>query len=192
MHRGRRLSEAVHACPRVRVHGVWYRSVDGAVFLGFYDKKNPKRPLWGLGAPRGGARFTPKNGPPSLYVAEDVDTANREGLQVTLGTPLRPSAGVTRATYTVEVEISDVIDLRERSVRDHLGTNLAELCAPWRYRKDRSKPPTQRLRESSGARRLLGIALQVDQGSGSLPRRLHRQPEAVRLVAGGARRESHP
>jgi hypothetical protein len=62
MHRGRRLSEAVHACPRVRVHGVWYRSVDGAVFLGFYDKKNPKRPLSGLGAPRGGARFTPKNG----------------------------------------------------------------------------------------------------------------------------------
>lgn len=87
MKRGRSLSEAVKDCPRVKQRGVWYRSVDGAVFRGFYDAKHPMRPLWGLGAPRGGARFTPTNGPASLYVAEDLDTANREGLQVKLGRP---------------------------------------------------------------------------------------------------------
>jgi RES domain-containing protein len=73
MHGGSRLSKAVDGCPRVSVRGVWYRSVDGAVFRGFYDARNPIRPLWGLGAPRSGARFTPRNGPPSLYVAQDVD-----------------------------------------------------------------------------------------------------------------------
>src|ERR1019366_4037874 len=80
MNEGRRLSEAVSRSPLGRVHGVWYRSVDGEVFRGFYDAKNPMRPLWGLGAPRGGARFTPRNGPSSLYLAEDVETAQREGL----------------------------------------------------------------------------------------------------------------
>src|SRR5580693_5090710 len=87
MKEGRRLSEALEKCPRVAVRGVWYRSVDGEVFRGFYTATNPMRPLWGLGAPRSGALFTPKNGPSSLYVAEDIETANREGLQVTLGTP---------------------------------------------------------------------------------------------------------
>jgi RES domain len=86
---------------------------------------------------------------------------------VTLGTPLRPSAGVTRATYTVEVEISDVIDLRERSVRDHLGTNLAELCAPWRYRKDRSKPPTQRLGKAVAQGGFSGLLYRSTKGAGA-------------------------
>jgi RES domain-containing protein len=129
----------------VQVGGVWYRSVDGAVFRGFYGSKRPMRPLWGLGAPRGGGRFTPKNGPSSLYVAEDVDTANREGWQVTSGAPVKPAAGVTRAIYTVEVEINDVINLRDRWVRTLLGTSVAELRGPWRYRRDRKTPPTQRL-----------------------------------------------
>ena len=78
MHQGRRLIKAVRACARLVVNGVWYRSVDTEVFRHFYDATKPMRPLWGLGAPTGGARFTPKDGPSSLYLAEDLETANRE------------------------------------------------------------------------------------------------------------------
>src|SRR5438105_14584535 len=99
MFQGSRLRKAVRECPRLQVRGLWYRSVDGEVFLHFYDLSMPMRPLWGLGAPARGARFTPKGGPSSLYVAEDLETATREGLQVTLGTPVKPAAGVTRALY---------------------------------------------------------------------------------------------
>jgi hypothetical protein len=71
MHSAVRLSKALGACPRIEAEGVWYRSVDGDVFLHFFDKAKPTRPLWALGAPRSGARFTPKSGPPSFYVFTD-------------------------------------------------------------------------------------------------------------------------
>jgi RES domain-containing protein len=172
MKEGRRLSEALETCPRVAVRGLWYRSVDGEVFRGFYTTTNPMRPLWGLGAPRSGARFTPKNGPSSLYVAEDIETANREGLQVTLGTPVRPPAGVTRATYTVEVDLVEAVDLRDRSVRLLLGTSVAELRSAWRYRKDKKRPPTQRLGVAAARRGLAGLIFQSTKGAG-VPRRVH-------------------
>lgn len=145
MHTGSRLITALRECPRVPVRDVWYRSVDGEIFVRFYDKKNPMRPLWGLGAPAGGARFTPKSGASSLYLAEDLETANREGLQVTLGTRLKPPAGVTRATYSATVSLSDVIDLRDAKVQRMLGTTKSELKSAWRRRVDGSFPPTQRL-----------------------------------------------
>ena len=145
MHKGPRLIKAVRECPRITVKGVWYRSVDGEVFRHFYHPTKPMRPLWGLGAPAGGARFTPRNGPSSLYLAEDLETANREGLQATAGTPVKPPAGVTRAVYTVKVELTDIIDLRDDSVGLSLGTSAAELGGPWRYRRDKKTAPTQRL-----------------------------------------------
>jgi hypothetical protein len=52
MKEGRRLSEALEKCPRVAVRGVWYRSVDGEVFRGFYTATNPMR-LGGAAAKRG-------------------------------------------------------------------------------------------------------------------------------------------
>ena len=167
MHKGSRLAKAVRACPRVAVAGVWYRSVDGEVFRRFYDTRKPMRPLSGLGAPRGGARFTPKDGPPSLYVAEDVETSNREGLQVTLGTPVKPPAGVTRTVYTVKVQLSDVVDLREPAVHALLGTSAAELTLAWRYRKDGKMPATQRLGSVAANIGVEGIIFQSTNAAGA-------------------------
>jgi len=84
MKQGSELTAALSSCPRVAVEGVWYRSVDGGIFREFFIDKNPKRPLWGLGASKDGARFTLKEkdaGKPisTLYVAEDMVTALREG-----------------------------------------------------------------------------------------------------------------
>jgi RES domain-containing protein len=125
------------------------------------------RPLSGLGAPRGGARFTPRAGPSSLYVAEDVETSNREGLQVTLGTPVKPPAGVTRTVYTVKVQLSDVVDLREPAVHALLGTSAAELTLAWRYRKDGKMPATQRLGSVAANIGVEGIIFQSTKAAGA-------------------------
>lgn len=167
MHKGARLAKGLRACPRAPVAGVWYRSVDGGVFRHFFDKEKPARPLWALGAPRSGARFTPRNGAPSLYLAEDVETATREGLQVTLGTPVKPAVGVMRATYTVKVQLADVVDLRGASICSLLGTTATELKGPWRYRKDRTVPPTQRLGRLAAKSGLEGLLFQSTKGQGA-------------------------
>jgi RES domain-containing protein len=151
----------------VNVQGVWYRSVDGDVFRHFYNARKPARPLWALGAPKSGARFTPKDGAPSLYVAEDVVTATHEGLQVTLGTPVKPPAGVTRAVYTVKVQLGNIIDLRDKSVSALLGTNAAELKGAWRYRRDKKVPATQRLGRLAAKLGVEGLLFQSTKGSGA-------------------------
>ncbi len=168
MHKGRRLIRAVRGCARIAVKGVWYRSIDGEVFRHFYDATKPMSPLYGLGAPASGARFTPKDGPPSLYLAQDVETAIREGLQVTEGTSVKPPAGVTRTEYTVEVVLTDIIDLRHKSVRLLLGTNATELGGPWRYRKDKRTPPTQQLgRIAANNVGVEGLLYQSTKGTGA-------------------------
>jgi hypothetical protein len=74
---------------------------------------------------------------------------------------------VTRAFYTVEVEIDDVIDLRARAVRTLLGTSIAELGGPWRYRRDRKTPPTQRLGAVVAKRGIAGLLFQSTKGPGA-------------------------
>jgi RES domain-containing protein len=167
MHKGPRLAKALRKCPRVPIEGVWYRSVDSEVFRRFYNESRPMRPLCGLGAPRGGARFTPKDGRSSLYVAEDVETSNREGLQVALGTPVKPPAGVTRTVYTVKVRLGDVVDLREPAVHDLLGTSANELKLGWRYRRDGKMPSTQRLGRVVASSGIEGLIFQSTKGAGA-------------------------
>jgi hypothetical protein len=103
----------------------------------------------------------------AVYLAEDVETAHREGLQVVVGTPLRPPAGVTRAIHTVEVAIKEVIGLRDPAVRALLGTSAAELAGPWRYRKDRRQPPTQRLGGAVAKCGIAGLLFQSTKGAGA-------------------------
>jgi hypothetical protein len=103
----------------------------------------------------------------AVYLAEDVETAHREGLQVMVGTPLRPPAGVTRAIHTVEVAIKEVIGLRDPAVRALLGTSAAELAGPWRYRKDRRQPPTQRFGGAVAKCGIAGLLFQSTKGAGA-------------------------
>ena len=51
------------------------------VTLAALQSVEPRQFLYALGAGKGGARFTPKNGPASLYVAEDELTAEAESKQ---------------------------------------------------------------------------------------------------------------
>lgn len=132
-----------------------YRATDLEALFGFHH--NPPypspRPLWDLGASIKGARFTPRGGPRSLYMAEDPATAYEEASQIsaivadrdpTLVNPIPP-----KVTCSARVHLETVLDLTIPSVQDALGTSVAELTGSWRLIQDRGQvPPTQLLGQS--------------------------------------------
>ena len=66
MYAQKKLSTVLATIPTISIHQSFYRSVDNASFYEY----DPPQPLYGLGLGITGARFTPKNGPPALYVSE--------------------------------------------------------------------------------------------------------------------------
>ena len=78
------LAALLPTLPLQPFQGVLYRAVTLEALYGFH--RNPPypqvRPLYNLGAPAAGARYTPLGGPPSLYLAVDADTAIAEVNQV--------------------------------------------------------------------------------------------------------------
>ena len=154
----------------VPFEGTLYRVVRADVLYGF-TKAGPyvPRPLYNLGPPRGGARYTPRGGAPSIYLACDMDTAMREYTQIPTPTPLEPvSPTGALVTYSAKVLLERVLDLSQKRVRKQLDTNLAELAEPWRYRKDRRKPPTHRLgAEATDSGRVQAIIFRSTKGAGN-------------------------
>jgi RES domain-containing protein len=55
-----------------------------AVSFDALKRYDPPQPLYSLSAPRRGARYTPRDGMPTLYVAEDVETAYAEANQISV------------------------------------------------------------------------------------------------------------
>ena len=92
------LRRALEKVPLVPMARTLYRVMDPATLYGF-DKgaSYTPRPLYNLGAPRGGARFTPKGGAPCVYLAGDAITAMRErtGYEIEYRI-VRPSDGEER------------------------------------------------------------------------------------------------
>lgn len=64
------------------------------------------RPLFNLGPPKGGARYTPRGGAPSVYLAGDMDTAMREATQIGAPKPLAPAkAPGALVTYSATAQL---------------------------------------------------------------------------------------
>lgn len=89
-----------------------------------------------------GARFTPKNGPASLYVAGTELTAEAEFKQQSF-TAFQKSGAPPSVVYTLNVHLSHVLDLTDPKTHKKLHTNITELLAPWRLFEKNS--PTQNL-----------------------------------------------
>jgi len=80
-------------------------------------------------------------------------------------TPLRPPGALV--TYSTNVRLEQVLDLTQQAICQQLGTSSAELAEPWRYRKDRRKPPTQRLgAEAAASGRVQAIKYRSTKGPG--------------------------
>jgi RES domain-containing protein len=145
MHSTAILRRLIKTVPVVSLDESLYRVVRADVLYGFFkDGPHTPRPLHSLGPPRGGARFTPRGGVPSLYLAGDMETAMREYLQIASPQSLRPlqPAGAL-VTYSAKVSLASVLDLTSPTIQRRLGTSKKELAEPWRYRRDRRKPPAQ-------------------------------------------------
>ena len=110
-------------------------------------------PLFAPAAGALGSRFVPPNRPTKgLYLAEDAETAHREGNQVFyqahakmygggLGyDELLPPAEVV--LIGVMVIASRLLNVRDPEVQARLGTSAEELASPWKTVDD---APTQRL-----------------------------------------------
>ena len=132
-------------------HGVLHRAIFLEALFGFHNRPPHARPLplYSLGAPVSGARYTPRRGMATLYMAEDRETAFAEAHHIgasirrqrpTVDEPRRPTVVVS-----VKVRLDSVLDVSDSSVQAALGTDLGELLRPWRRAQRRGPVPTQEL-----------------------------------------------
>jgi RES domain len=155
MHASDRLRAVLPRLPRITLHGPWSRAV------GFHLVTSPPpgaplgsspQPLWPGGARLRGARFTPREGFDSLYLATDPITALTEVVAV-FQAPA--AAAVTLKSHpwvviTVEGVLHDVLDLTDPVVQRELGTSVQELTGEWAYAQSTiGKAKTQRLGEAA-------------------------------------------
>lgn len=145
------LSALLLTLPRRRFQGALYRVVTLEALYGFHH--NPPypavRPLYNLGAPVAGARYTPLGGPPSLYLAEDPDTATAEvnPVYARLRQQNPPIAVVIPpcVLFSVQAALYEVLDLTDPAIQSALQTDTQELTGAWRVAVPSPLPPTQRL-----------------------------------------------
>jgi hypothetical protein len=116
--------------------GTLFRRVN----LAALQSVDPHQFLYALGAGKEGARFTPRRGPESLYVAEDELTAEVESKQGGFEN-FRRVAAPPAVVYSLKVLLKAVLDLTDAKIVKKIGSSQAELAAPWRLH--RKKAPTQ-------------------------------------------------
>lgn len=88
---GKALGLALARVGVTRFEGLLCRALHSGTLYGFsHGKLYIPRPLYNLGPPKNGARFTPKGGAPALYMAEDFETSLREYLQLGKSARLTP------------------------------------------------------------------------------------------------------
>jgi hypothetical protein len=116
--------------------GTLFRRVN----LAALQSVEPHQFLYALGAGKEGARFTPRRGPESLYVAEDELTAEVESKQGGFEN-FRRVAAPPAVVYSLKVLLKAVLDLTDAKIVKKIGSSQAELAAPWRLH--RKKAPTQ-------------------------------------------------
>jgi RES domain-containing protein len=132
------LVAALNSIPLARFNGTWWRAVAHHLLKGpppSAPAGSPPQPLWPGGSALFGARYTPKGGPPAVYLASDAGTALQE-VNAVFAIPNGPSIAVPAAPYTmcqVNVVLNDVLDLSVPATEAALGTSTQELTGDWRY-----------------------------------------------------------
>lgn len=139
------LATALTKTPIAQWNQTLYRAVDLEALYGFHQiTPYPTiRPLYSLGAPATGARFTPRGGPSSLYMAEDNATALDEAT-LTLATP-NPNLHTPKVVFSAKITLAAFLDLTQLPVQTMLGTSLAELSKSWRLPSSSGSLPATQL-----------------------------------------------
>ncbi len=100
--------------------------------------------LWPAAAKLHGARFTPKGGFDTAYLASDAITAMME-VKAVLAGPRGLLSPPTDPWVLVSITgvVHGVLDLTDPKVQADLGTSTAELTGAWAYSPGGGPPPTQ-------------------------------------------------
>ncbi|MBY0548046.1 MAG: RES domain-containing protein, partial [Candidatus Obscuribacterales bacterium] len=137
------MADVLANLPAVPINGTYHRSVANA---SLYRKGRKPKLLFSLGAGMNGARFTPKGGPPCLYVsAKPVTTLSEvSGIASSL---VHAGVAIPQPTTAFSMSVNlhrGILDLTNAAILDALGTNLAELDGPWEEQMKNGDPvPTQ-------------------------------------------------
>ena len=138
--------------PTHPIEELCFRAVHLEALYGFHRAPpyTSIRPLFPLGAPASGARFTPVGGMNSLYVAADPETAFAEANQIYTASRRHQSSLLLQppgptVLFSVRVRIEKCLDLTDVLVMGTLNTSAAELTRGWRRRNTGTLPATQEL-----------------------------------------------
>ena len=145
------LGAALAQIKLVTVRGPWWRIVAFRHLL-----RSPSQPLWAAGSKIEGARFTPKGGFDSLYLAGDPVTALAEvnSLVILPGGPV-PVPSPPCTLLAVQGVVSRVLDITQADILEALGTTETEMTAPWILV---AQSPTQLLAQAAyNSGRIAGI-----------------------------------
>lgn len=132
------LQKLLPSLPRISVPGPWTR-VLAHKYTVIAPPGSPlgtlPDPLWSGGASKRGARFTPRGGFKSIYLATDPITALLE-VSLVFQNPNAPA--FTMATppwviFAVDGVVTETLDLCDASIQSALNTNLQELTGDWSY-----------------------------------------------------------
>jgi hypothetical protein len=143
------LGSALEKVTPIKLAGKFWRVVATSSFLGLVRGENglPEvtrihpNLLFAGGPRRVGGRYTPMDGPETLYLASSERAANAEwkaGLQALFSDVMLPP----KTVFATEVNLTRVLDLSSDEIQRTLRTNSAELAQPW---KARNRPVTQTL-----------------------------------------------
>jgi RES domain-containing protein len=145
---GENLRMALSQATLVAVHGPLSRVVGFRHLLGPPPGlSGSPQPLWGGAAKLYGARFTPKGGFDSIYLASDPVTALLE-VQALVLLPGCPLALRTAPWAIVSIDglVSNVLDLTNPPTLAALDTNEQQVSSPW---VTATNPPTQLLAQEA-------------------------------------------
>ena len=143
------LGSALDKVTPIKLAGKFWRVVATSSLLGLVRGENglPEvarihpNLLFAGGPRRVGGRYTPIEGPDTLYLASSERAANAEwkaGLQALFSDVMLPP----KTVFATDVNLTRVLDLSTDEIQRALRTNSAELAQPW---KARNRPVTQRL-----------------------------------------------
>jgi RES domain-containing protein len=143
------LGSALDKVTPIKLAGKFWRVVATSSLLGLVRGENglPEvtriypNLLFAGGPRRVGGRYTPMEGPDTLYLASSERAANAEwkaGLQALFSDVELPP----KTVFATEVNLTRVLDLSTDEIQRTLRTNSAELAQPW---KARNRPVTQTL-----------------------------------------------
>ncbi len=96
------------------------------------------------GRERGG-RYNPAGGARTTYIAESPETAWSEAIRPFLGSGVAPALSRPLVMLTIQGQLQRVLDLLDQRIQARIGTNAAELVAPYLLDALKAETDTQRL-----------------------------------------------